>query len=93
MREPVGDYQRQMFLIDHAGLPLKTVLEQMDLLGEEVVPVLRREFDAKRPAHVPDGPTHAARVAAAGGSRDATVYAPADDVTGASPAVPEGVVR
>lgn len=93
MREHVGDYQRQMFLIDHAGLPLKTVLEQMDLLGEEVVPVLRREFDAKRPAHVPDGPTHAARVAAAGGSRDATVYAPADDVTGASPAVPEGVVR
>ena len=93
MREHVGDYQRQLFLIDHAGLPLKTVLEQMDLLGEEVVPVLRREFDARRPAHVPDGPTHAARVAAAGGAHDATVYAPADDVTGASPAVPEGVVR
>lgn len=93
MREHVGDYQRQMFLIDHAGLPLKTALEQMDLLGEEVVPVLRREFDAKRPAHVPDGPTHAARVAAAGGSRDATVYAAADDVTGASPEVPEEVVR
>jgi hypothetical protein len=41
------------------------VLEQLDILGEEIVPVLRRELDAKRPAHVPDGPTHAARVAAA----------------------------
>ena len=54
-REYVGDYQRQLFLVDHAGLPLKTVLEQLDLLGEEVVPVLRKEFDALRPAHVPDG--------------------------------------
>jgi hypothetical protein len=51
--------------MDHAGLPLKTVLEQLDLLGEEVVPVLRKEFAALRPAHVPDGPTHAARVRAA----------------------------
>jgi putative FMN-dependent luciferase-like monooxygenase len=63
-REYVGDYQRQLFLIDHAGLPLKTVLEQLDILGEEVVPVLRREFAALKPAHVPDAPTHAARVAA-----------------------------
>ena len=60
-REHFGDYQRQLFLMDHAGLPLKTVLEQLDLLGEEVVPVLRKELDALRPAHVPDGPTHAAR--------------------------------
>ena len=37
-RDYVGDYQRQLFLVDHAGLPLKTVLEQLDLLGEEVVP-------------------------------------------------------
>src|SRR3954469_20475671 len=43
-RDEVGDYQRQLFLLAHAGLPLKTVLEQLDLLGEEVVPVLRREF-------------------------------------------------
>src|SRR6478735_10385468 len=63
-REYAGDYQRQLFLVDHAGLPLKTVLEQLDLLGEEVVPVLRRELDAKRPADVPDGPTHAALLAA-----------------------------
>ena len=45
-REYFGDYQRQLFLIDHAGLPLKTVLEQLDILGEEVVPVLRKEFAA-----------------------------------------------
>ena len=81
-REYVGDYQRQLFLIDHAGLPLKTVLEQLDLLGEEVVPVLRREFAALKPAHVPDAPTHASLVAARGGATDATVYAAGDDVTG-----------
>jgi hypothetical protein len=62
-REYVGDYQRQLFLIDHAGLPLKTVLEQLDILGEEVVPVLRREFAALKPATVPDAPTHASVVA------------------------------
>ena len=85
-RDYVGDYQRQLFLVDHAGLPLKTVLEQLDLLGTEVVPVLRREFDALRPAHVPDGPTHEARLAAAraaAGSEATTDEAPAD----AGPAV------
>jgi putative FMN-dependent luciferase-like monooxygenase len=64
-REHVGDYQRQLFLMDHAGLPLPTVLEQLDILGEEVVPVLRKEFAALKPAHVPDPPTHASLVAAA----------------------------
>lgn len=58
-RESVGDYQRQLFLMDHAGLPVKTVLEQLDILGEEVVPVLRREFAKGRPADVPEAPTHA----------------------------------
>ncbi|MFJ3977369.1 LLM class flavin-dependent oxidoreductase [Streptomyces sp. NPDC090021] len=71
-RDYVGDYQRQLFLMDHAGLPLKTVLEQLDLLGEEVVPVLRKEFANMRRAGVPDAPTHSARVAAAArGSEDA----------------------
>jgi len=65
MREHVGDYQRQLFLIDHAGLPLRTVLEQIEILGTEIVPVLRRELEAKRPAHVPDAPTHASLRAAA----------------------------
>ncbi|MFJ6571641.1 LLM class flavin-dependent oxidoreductase [Streptomyces sp. NPDC091292] len=63
-REYAGDYQRQLFLVDHAGLPLKSVLEQIDLLGEEVVPVLREEFAKNRPAGVPDAPTHASRLAA-----------------------------
>ena len=71
MREHFGDYQRQLFLMDHAGLPLKTVLEQLDLLGEEVVPVLRKEFAKDRPAHVPAGPTHAALVEAARTKADA----------------------
>jgi putative FMN-dependent luciferase-like monooxygenase len=69
-RDVVGDYQRQLFLVDHAGLPLKTVLEQLDMLGEEVVPVLRNEFDAKRPAHVPQAPTHASLKAAADRARE-----------------------
>jgi alkanesulfonate monooxygenase SsuD/methylene tetrahydromethanopterin reductase-like flavin-dependent oxidoreductase (luciferase family) len=68
-RDYVGDYQRQLFLIDHAGLPLKTVLEQLDLLGEEVVPVLRKEFAIGRPEHVPDAPTHESLVAAATNDR------------------------
>ncbi|HEY7827573.1 MAG TPA: LLM class flavin-dependent oxidoreductase [Candidatus Limnocylindrales bacterium] len=63
-REIVGDYQRQLFLVDHAGLPLKVVLEQMDLLGELVVPVLRREFEARKAPGVPDAPTHASLLAA-----------------------------
>ncbi len=58
-REHVGDYQRQLFLVDHAGLPLKTVLEQLDLLGE-ILPDLRAGFAEGRPSHVPDAPTHAA---------------------------------
>ena len=60
MADNVGDYQRQMFLMDHAGLPQKTVLEQIELLGTEVVPVLRRELEARKPADVPEAPTHAA---------------------------------
>jgi putative FMN-dependent luciferase-like monooxygenase len=64
-REFVGDYQRQLFLADHAGLPLKTVLEQMDILGAEVVPVLRREFEALRPVDVPSDPPLHPRVIAA----------------------------
>ena len=54
-RDYVGHYQRQLFLVDHAGLPLKTVLEQLDLLGE-ILPELRKGFAEGRPAHVPDAP-------------------------------------
>ncbi len=70
-RDYAGDYQRQLFLIDHAGLPLKTVLEQLDLLGEEVIPVLRKDFAVGRPAHVPDAPTHETLVKAAAEGKDA----------------------
>ncbi|GAA2183781.1 LLM class flavin-dependent oxidoreductase [Brooklawnia cerclae] len=82
-RDAVGDYQRQLFLLDHAGLPLKTVLEQLDLLGE-ILPDLRKGYAEGRPADVPDAPTHASLVAAAGGAHDSTVHAAADDVTGTS---------
>jgi len=89
MRELYGDYQRQLFLMDHAGLPLKTVLEQIDLLGEEVVPVLRREFAKNRPAEVPDGPTHGALVRAAYGDGPAREARPranrGDNLTAGSP--------
>ena len=56
----VGDYQRQLFLIDHAGLPQEVVLEQIEILGTQVVPELRRRFEERRPDHVPSAPpTHA----------------------------------
>jgi putative FMN-dependent luciferase-like monooxygenase len=73
-REYFGDYQRQLFLMDHAGLPRKTVMEQLEILGEQVLPVLRKEFEALRPAHVPaEPPTHASRRAAAAPSADDAV--------------------
>ena len=89
MRDLFGDYQRQLFLIDHAGLPLKTVLEQIDILGAEVVPVLRRELQKNRPAGVPDAPTHRARVRAAFGDGPARQARPGanrgDNLTAGSP--------
>ncbi|WP_102191882.1 LLM class flavin-dependent oxidoreductase [Microbacterium aurantiacum] len=89
MREHYGDYQRQLFLIDHAGLPLKMVLEQLDILGSEVVPVLRKELAKDRPAGVPDAPTHAARVAAEFGDGPTRQARPGanrgDNLTGDSP--------
>ncbi|MFG2815941.1 LLM class flavin-dependent oxidoreductase [Streptomyces sp. NPDC048410] len=76
-RAYVGDYQRQLFLIDHAGLPLKTVLEQLDLLGGEVVPVLRREFAKDRPEGTPAAPTHASLLRARENARESRE--PADE--------------
>ncbi|WP_424935453.1 LLM class flavin-dependent oxidoreductase [Arenibacterium sp. S380] len=89
MRDHFGDYQRQLFLIDHAGLPLKTVLEQLDILGGEVVPVLRKELAQDRPASVPDAPTHAARVRGVYGDGPAREARPGvnrgDNLTAGSP--------
>jgi putative FMN-dependent luciferase-like monooxygenase len=62
-RETFGDYQRQLFIVDASAVPLKVALEQLDMFGEEVLPVLRKEFASGRPADVPTGPTHAERVA------------------------------
>jgi len=65
------------------------VLEQLDLLGGEVVPALRKEFDTDRPAEVPDGPTHAARVRAVYGDGPAREARPnanrGDNLTVGSP--------
>ena len=88
-REHFGDYQRQLFLMDHAGLPLKTVLDQLDLLGEEVVPVLRKEIGARQDPETPAAPTHASLVTAKYG--DAAPRQPrpnanrGDNLTGTSP--------
>jgi putative FMN-dependent luciferase-like monooxygenase len=84
-REFVGDYQRQLFLLDHAGLPLDVVLDQIEILASEVVPVLRREFAALRPADVPDDPPLHPRVQAPGAREQAGKPAVA-----ASPGVPAG---
>ena len=89
MRDHYGDYQRQLFLLDHAGLPLKTVLEQIDLLGSEVVPVLRKELAQNRPAEVPQAPTHADRVRAVYGDGPTRQARPTanrgDNLTAGSP--------
>ncbi|MHA7153482.1 LLM class flavin-dependent oxidoreductase [Arthrobacter sp. TMN-50] len=70
-REFFGDYQRQLFLVDHAGLPLKTVLEQLDLLGSDVLPVLRKEFAERTPADLPAPPTFQNRLTALTEARSA----------------------
>ncbi|GAB3194667.1 LLM class flavin-dependent oxidoreductase [Nesterenkonia suensis] len=78
-REYAGDYQRQLFLLDHAGLPLETVLEQVELLGEEVVPVLRREVAARTPQDTPEPPTHASLVRRGEEGRDPIPGGTTDD--------------
>jgi len=90
-RDEVGDYQRQLFLIDHAGLPLKTALEQLDMLGEEVIPVLRKELEVRRPADVPaHAPTHAELIAAGPSSPNAAVLpANSPDLTEADDTIEE----
>ena len=88
-REHFGDYQRQLFLMDHAGLPLKTVLNQLELLGGEVIPVLRKEIAARRDPQAAQPPTHESRVLAKYGDQPPRQPRPnanrGDNVTGASP--------
>src|ERR1700684_1007226 len=88
-REHFGDYQRQLFLMDHAGLPLKTVLHQPELLGGEVIPGVRREIEASQDPETPPAPTHELLVKAKYGDQPARQPRPnanrGDNVTGDSP--------
>jgi hypothetical protein len=88
-QEGFGDYRRQLWILDAMGLPLEMVLEQVEFLGGEVVPVLRREMDARRAPEVPDAPTHASLVAARYGDATPREARPnanrGDNLTGASP--------
>ncbi|MGC5025690.1 LLM class flavin-dependent oxidoreductase [Tsukamurella sp. DT100] len=81
-----GDYQRQLFLLDHAGLPLEQVLEQVEILGTQVVPVLRKEFELRRPAHVPSDPPSHASLVAAGPESPHHLVVPAQDLVAAKEA-------
>jgi putative FMN-dependent luciferase-like monooxygenase len=84
-----GDYQRQLWVVDAMGLPLEMALEQVELLGTEVVPALRKEMEARRAPGVPDAPTHPSLVRAKYGDGPARQPRPnanrGDNLTGASP--------
>jgi hypothetical protein len=88
-REGFGDYQRQLWNIDSMGLPLQTALEQVELLGTEVVPVLRKEMQARRTPGVPDAPTHDSLRRAKYGDAEPRQPRPnpnrGDNLTGTSP--------
>jgi putative FMN-dependent luciferase-like monooxygenase len=84
-----GDYQRQLWIVDAMGLPLEMALEQVELLGTEVVPTLRREMESRRKPDVPEAPTHASLVRAKYGDEEPRQPTPnpnrGDNLTGASP--------
>lgn len=84
-----GDYQRQLWLLDGAGLPVEMVLEQIELLGSEVVPTLRREMEARRSPLAAAAPTHESLVLAAYGGAEPRQARPrpnrGDNVTGGAP--------
>ncbi len=87
-REGFGDYQRQLWVVDHS-VPLEEALEQVELLGTEVVPTLRKEMESRRAPGVPDAPTHASRVREKYGDAQPRQPRPnpnrGDNVTGTSP--------
>jgi putative FMN-dependent luciferase-like monooxygenase len=88
-QEGFGDYQRQLFAVDGLALPIEVALEQVTLLGTEVVPALRAELESRRGPAVPDAPTHASLVAAKYGDREPRQPRPnpnrGDNLSGASP--------
>jgi hypothetical protein len=65
------------------------VLNQLELLGGEVIPVLRKELAARRDPEAADAPTHESLVKAKYGDQPARQPRPnanrGDNVTGASP--------
>ena len=88
-QEHFGDYQRQLWNLDGMGLPVEAVLEQVELLGSDVVPVLRKEMESRRAPDVPDAPTHATLVRAKYGDADPRQPRPranrGDNLAGPSP--------
>ena len=88
-RETFGDYQRQLWALDILGLPHNLLMEQLELLATEIVPVLRKEFDSLRPKIVPEAPTHDTLVRAKYGDKPARQPRPnpnrGDNLVGASP--------
>ena len=64
-------------------------LEQVELLGTEVVPALRKEMEARRKPGVPDAPTHDSLLRAKYGDAEARQPRPnpnrGDNLTGTSP--------
>ena len=64
-------------------------LEQVELLGTEVVPVLRKEMAARRAPGVPDAPTHASLVTEKYGDAEPRQPRPnpnrGDNLSGTSP--------
>ncbi len=88
-QEGFGDYQRQLFVVDSGGLPVELALEQVELLGTEVVPILRKEMAARRKPGVPDAPIHASLVRAKYGDAEPRQPRPnpnrGDNLSGTSP--------
>ena len=88
-QEGFGDYQRQLFAVDGISLPVELALEQVELLGTEVVPVLRKEMESRRAPNVPDAPTHESLVAAKYGDSEPRQPRPnpnrGDNLSGTSP--------
>jgi putative FMN-dependent luciferase-like monooxygenase len=88
-QEGFGDYQRQLFAVESLALPVEVGLEQVELLGMEVVPVLRKEMGSRRAPGVPDAPTHASLVAAKYGDAEPRQPRPnpnrGDNLSGTSP--------
>jgi putative FMN-dependent luciferase-like monooxygenase len=88
-QEGFGDYQRQLFAVDGLALPVDVALEQVELLGTEVIPVLRKEMESRRAPGVPDAPAHASLVAAKYGDAEPRQPRPnpnrGDNLSGTSP--------